>query len=96
MTRALVIVSLLACVGCATPDDGGRSTESGSTVVPPCKVGGCSGQVCSDRSDIITTCEWIPEYACYRSARCEPQADGVCAWTQTPELVACIQAARRQ
>lgn len=56
----------------------------------PCFVGGCSGQVCSDQAGVITTCEWRPEYACYRTATCERQPDGKCGWTPTPELEACL------
>ena len=36
--------------------------------------------------DVITTCEYRPEYACYQSATCTAQADGQCGWTMTPEL----------
>ena len=56
---------------------------------PPCIVTGCSGQVCSDE-DVITTCEWRDEYACYRTARCERQSDGRCGWTPTAELQVCL------
>jgi hypothetical protein len=55
-----------------------------------CYVGGCSGQICSDREGVISTCEWREEYACYRTATCEAQADGNCGWTQTAELQACL------
>lgn len=57
-----------------------------------CFVGGCSGQVCSDRDDIVTTCEWRPEYACYQDddAKCERQPSGQCGWTPTPELSSCL------
>jgi uncharacterized protein DUF6748 len=55
-----------------------------------CYVGGCSGQICSDREGLISTCEWRAEYACYHSATCEVQADGNCGWTQTAELQACL------
>ena len=56
----------------------------------PCYVGGCSGQVCSDRPDVITTCEYRPEYACYQTAVCEEQVEGQCGWTETEELNACL------
>lgn len=58
----------------------------------PCVIAGCSSQVCvhKDRSDIITTCEYLPEYACYRTAACEPQADGVCGWTLDNDLKMCL------
>ncbi len=56
-----------------------------------CYAGGCSGQVCSDNPDVITTCEWRPEYACYAGATCARQADGACGWTETAELLACLE-----
>ncbi len=55
-----------------------------------CYVGGCSGQICSDQPDVISTCEWRDEYACYQTATCERQPDGQCGWTSTPELDACL------
>jgi hypothetical protein len=54
-----------------------------------CMKTGCSGQVCADHS-VITTCEFRPEYACYRDATCEVQADGYCGWTETAALDACL------
>ena len=64
-----------------------RATDD---VAKQCYVGGCSGQVCSDREGVISTCEWRPEYACYDDATCEVQTDGNCGWTQTPDLQACL------
>ena len=55
----------------------------------PCMKTGCSSQICAE-ADVITTCEWRSEYECYRSARCERQANGECGFTQTPELTACL------
>lgn len=55
-----------------------------------CFVGGCSGQICSSNKDVITTCEYREEYACYKSAKCERQSNGQCGWTDTPELSACL------
>lgn len=66
----------------------GKST--GGVGQKPCKKTGCSGQVCSDQ-DVMTTCEYKPEYACYKKAACERQANGDCGFTQTPELVACLK-----
>lgn len=65
--------------------------------LPPagkCIKTGCSSQVCSDR-DVVTTCEFRPEYACYQKAICERQRNGECGFTQTPELRACLARARR-
>jgi hypothetical protein len=57
-----------------------------------CHKGGCSGQVCSGQPGVVTACGWRPEYACYRAATCEAQADGHCGWTRTPQLQACLAA----
>lgn len=57
-----------------------------------CVVGGCSGQVCA-ADEVVTTCEWLPQYACYRDARCGPfGAAGACDWEPTAELAACLEA----
>ena len=57
-----------------------------------CVTGGCSGTVCqdADAEPTMTTCEWRDEYACYRDATCERQADGACGWTQSETLTACL------
>jgi len=58
-----------------------------------CAVAGCSGQLCvsaDEAGNIMTTCEYRAEYGCYQEASCEPQADGQCGWTETPELQQCL------
>lgn len=56
-----------------------------------CERGGCSNTVCAEEaSNVITTCEFKAEYACYANAACERQPDGKCGWTQTAELTACL------
>ncbi len=55
-----------------------------------CYVGGCSGQICSDRQDAVSTCEYREEYACYQTAKCERQASGQCGWTENASLRACL------
>lgn len=61
-----------------------------STQNTACYVGGCSGQICSERSDVVSTCEWRETYACYREAVCERQSSGECGWTETEELNSCL------
>ena len=61
--------------------------------VSKCVVSGCSGQICSD-TQMVSTCEWRAEYACYQTAKCEAQPSGECGWTQTPELTSCVQSAQ--
>jgi eight-cysteine-cluster-containing protein len=55
-----------------------------------CFVGGCSGQICSDQPDMISTCEWRESYACFQTAACERQQTGECGWSETPTLRACL------
>ena len=56
-----------------------------------CAKGGCSGQLCVEAGkQIMSTCEWREEYACYKKAVCERNNKGKCAWRQTPELKACL------
>lgn len=62
----------------------------GTASLKPCMKTGCSGQVCSDH-EVISTCEYKPEYECYRKATCERQANGDCGFTPTPELTACLK-----
>lgn len=57
-----------------------------------CIVWGCNGELCidkdSERRDTI--CLYHPRYECFRTATCERQTDGHCAWTQTAELKNCL------
>jgi hypothetical protein len=78
------------------PTRSGQKPEASTKVeflaapVGRCFVGGCSSHICSDRDDVISTCEWRPQYACYRSATCERQANGQCGWTMTSALQQCL------
>lgn len=67
-----------------------RQTTSSVNPTPPCYVGGCSAQLCTDRPDAVSTCEYRAEYGCYKNARCQRQASGQCGWTQTDALKACL------
>ena len=71
-----------------------RFTAEQTQVISPivknnCVVSGCSGQICSDK-EMVSTCEYRPEYACYKSGTCELQTNGQCGWTQTSTLSACL------
>lgn len=55
-----------------------------------CFVGGCSGQVCSDKEGIVSNCMYKEEYACYKKTKCERQANGACGWTETQEFKICL------
>ncbi len=68
-----------------------------------CKIAsGCNGKMycvkSSDNDSVTSICDARPEYACYRleTNRCEKQLTGECGWTQTSELMSCIDKARNQ
>ena len=67
-----------------------KSGGSSDNQNKPCFKTGCSRQVCSDE-EVVTTCEYRPEYDCYKTARCERQANGKCGFTDTPELRRCLR-----
>lgn len=58
-------------------------------VYKACRVTGCSGEICSDK-EVMSNCVYKPEYACYKEARCEVQADGNCGFTMTSSINACV------
>ena len=87
--RAVLALALGTLASCA------NAVETAQRESKPCIVSGCSRQICSDQQ-MMTTCEWRDEFACYRSARCERQADGKCGWTQTDELKRCVASPPRR
>ncbi len=87
---ACSLVLATACGGKSPPPSSGPApTPSPGGSAAECKKTGCSGSLCSDE-DVMSTCEFKPEYACYQSATCARQPDGKCGWTETPELTACL------
>jgi hypothetical protein len=73
-----------ALAGCAF-DPPAHARVEGS-----CYLGGCGGEVCADRPDVVSPCIWRDAFVCYRDATCARQPDGDCGWTPTPELSACL------
>jgi hypothetical protein len=77
----------------AVPPTQPYATTSSPSVMPGCRIGGCSGEICDDASapDKASICLYREDYACYtKVGRCEKQANGHCGWTQTSELKSCI------
>lgn len=91
--RLLVTAALLAALplitGAAGNGCGGDVTVGSDE---PCKIGGCSGQLCVEPDDDgASTCEWNDEYACYQElGTCERADDGSCGWRATDELQDCL------
>ena len=63
--------------------------------VEPCRHSGCSAEVClgPQDEDVITACVVRPEFACLAFTTCEPQADGVCGFSQTSRYLSCLEKA---
>ncbi len=97
------MVLAAASAGCGEANgDGGAPDEQGDTqghsdalAQDGCKIAGCNAELClNPGEEVLTTCEWREEYACYQVATCARQSDGQCNWTETPQLTSCIQKLR--
>lgn len=60
-----------------------------------CIRGGCSGTICQskDAEPMFTTCEFLPEYSCYKQINCGC-VNGECEWGKTSGFDRCVEAAR--
>ena len=61
-----------------------------------CVRAGCSSQLCvpvSQANETVTTCEYLPEYACFTQTTCGC-VEGRCSWRQTPEYLNCLNQTR--
>jgi len=67
-------------------------TPSSGQAKNDCVKSGCSSQLCIESGhEVITTCDFKPEYACYKTAICTRQPNGQCGFTQTAALVRCLK-----
>src|SRR3989344_3258494 len=101
----LMLLAIKSSQTTTTPDSTPTNPESSSarpsisvfassSPLTECKPTGCSNEICSDKP-LITICIYKPEYACYKSARCERQENDQCGWTQTEELKQCLENNRK-
>ena len=60
-----------------------------SLALKPCIKTGCSNEICAEES-VMSTCDYKPEYECYKKAKCERQPDGNCGFTKSPEVKSCL------
>lgn len=71
------------------------TTDLNANPTPPgvCRRVGCSGELCVslDTTDVISDCNFKPEYSCYQEAPCEVQPDGICGFTPSAGLSACLE-----
>lgn len=54
-----------------------------------CFKGGCSGQVCSSKPNVVTTCEYADYYSCFNLTTCGC-VNGKCQWKSNQQFDACI------
>ncbi len=59
----------------------------------PCIKTGCNGTVCAE-DELISTCEAIPEHACYNGKTCGRTTNGQCGWLQMDAINQCLQSYR--
>ena len=81
--------------GTGVPDGigpGGSASGDGCSSDNDCTRGGCSGTICQSRSEepVISTCEWLPEYACYQQITCGC-VKGSCVWEKTKAFDQCVK-----
>lgn len=100
ITKFMGVVGLLfatAIAGCGEEPSDDGAAASNALVEDGCKVTGCSAELCvNPGEEVVTTCEWREEYACYQVATCARQQGGQCNWSETPQLQACLQKLRDQ
>lgn len=55
-----------------------------------CYIGGCSGEICSDQTDIVSTCEILPGMECLRKGvSCKP-INNECTWVLSQDAAQCF------
>jgi len=95
MKKTLLFGMLISCFAIASAVFSTPVHAQEGTSIPRCVRSGCSGQLCvPEGSELNTTCEFRPEYACYQQAACERNNAGNCAFTITPQVQACLDGNR--
>lgn len=57
-----------------------------------CVKSGCSGEVCVEEGDdVTTTCIYLKWYPCLSLTRCERQVSGQCGWTENKTYLNCLK-----
>lgn len=97
-TKLLPLLALSLLLAACSPvahvdvDTGSGAVVAERYIAPECQVGGCSAQICQGihEEPAVSDCMYRPIYECYKTARCEQQADGLCGWTMSSELSSCL------
>lgn len=88
-----MVLGLMFILGCEEQTSGIGEKEC--IVDSGCITGGCSGTICQSKNaePIFTTCEYLPEYACYKQISCKC-IENKCRWEKTAEFEECVLEAR--
>ena len=70
--------------------------EKKEEVVKECFIGGCSGELCTDDSDAITTCELLPGMECLAEEMSCQLVEGECKWVLSTEAAVCFLAVKER
>jgi hypothetical protein len=94
MLRAFAIALALTACGnkSAPPTTEPTGGTGGTSQSQPCIKTGCSGTICTEPgNEQMSTCEYKPEYACYKEAACVRRKDASCGWFEDDgKLKACL------
>lgn len=60
-----------------------------------CFIGGCSGQLCTAKEGVMSTCEYRAEYGCVKLTSCGC-VDRQCGWRQNDQYAKCLEDANGQ
>ena len=55
-----------------------------------CYIGGCSGEICSDQTDIVSTCEILPGMECLKKGTSCKQINNECTWVLSQNAAQCF------
>ncbi len=81
MKKILLFLLILFILGGCKTQKPVTGTEC--LVDSDCITAGCSSQLCvsNEKSSVVTSCEYKPEYECYKSSHCGC-IQGTCSWDQ--------------
>ena len=55
-----------------------------------CYIGGCSGEICSDQTDIVSTCELLPGMECLKKGSSCKLINNECTWVLSQNAAQCF------
>jgi len=94
MNRYMVMLLVALLIGAISYAKSGNSCATGATGADgnkPCHRAGCSGEICTDRDDIMTPCVWNEcRNTCYNNHTTCKRIDGKCTFEEHSGFNDCI------